>query len=541
MKCFSVLFICIIFTSFTGLQNCAAQIKPVNKENVTTKFTNPIIWADVPDLSITRNGDDFYLISTTMHLMPGAPIMHSKDLVHWEMVSYVFDTLNDNSKYDLLDGTVYGRGQWASSIRYHKGKYYVLFSPNDEPFKSYIYVTENPEKGNWKLITRTRHFHDASLFFDEDDRVYVYTSNKVFELSSDFKNVIGNQEGTEIFQRDAEETGLLEGNQVIKKDGKYYLMMISWPQNGKRRQVVYRADKITGPYNKKVLMEDNFLNFPYVGQGALIDDKNNNWYSLIFQDRNGVGRVPILLTVKWENDWPVLGENGKVPLNGEVQLPPFKAKNYLVESDHFSSNQLKIQWQWNHNPIKNAWSLSERKGFMRLKTSRIVDNLYATPNTLTQRMEGPKSSGIIALDLKGMKDGDVAGFSAFNGDSGVLSVVKEGNKKYIVFSTNSVSLDNKTKAITDVKKEEKKHILLNSDKVFLRIDADFNLGKDLANFSYSTDQKNWKEMAKDYKMIFDYRRFFMGSKFAIFNYATKNLGGYIDVDFFDYKRIDVEN
>jgi beta-xylosidase len=104
-----------------------------------------------------------------------------------------------------------------------------------------------------------------------------------------------------------------------------------------------------------------------------------------------------------------------------------------------------------------------------------------------------------------------------------------------------VSLDNKTKAITDVKKEEKKHILLNSDKVFLRIDADFNLGKDLANFSYSTDQKNWKEMAKDYKMIFDYRRFFMGSKFAIFNYATKNLGGYIDVDFFDYKRIDVEN
>ena len=278
-----------------------------------------------------------------MHLMPGAPIMHSKDLVHWEMASYVFDTLNDNSKYDLLDGTVYGRGQWASSIRYHKGKYYVLFSPNDEPFKSYIYVTENPEKGNWKLITRTRHFHDASLFFDEDDRVYVYTSNKVFELSSDFKNVIGNQEGTEIFQRDAEETGLLEGNQVIKKDGKYYLMMISWPQNGKRRQVVYRADKITGPYEKKVLMEDNFLNFPYVGQGALIDDKNNNWYSLIFQDRNGVGRVPILLPVKWENDWPVLGENGKVPLNGEVQLPPFKAKNYLVESDPFSSNQLKTQ------------------------------------------------------------------------------------------------------------------------------------------------------------------------------------------------------
>ncbi len=136
------------------------------------------------------------------------------------------------------------------------------------------------------------------------------------------------------------------------------------------------------------------------------------------------------------------------------------------------------------------------------------------------------------MDLKGMKHGDVAGFSAFNGDSGILSVVKEGKEKFIVFSTNEVSLDSKTKAITGVKKEEKKRIPLNSDKVFLRIDANFNLGKDLADFYYSTDQKNWTEMAKDYKMIFDYRRFFMGSKFAVFNYATKNTGGFVDVDFF---------
>jgi beta-xylosidase len=528
-------FYIVSFLGFIGLNHLSAQINPFQKE--VTKFTNPIIWADAPDLSITRNGDDFYLISTTMHLMPGAPVMHSKDLVHWEMSGYVFNTLNDNSKYDLMDGTVYGRGQWASSIRYHKGKYYVLFSPNDEPFKSYFFVTDNPEKGNWKLITRTKHFHDASLFFDDDDRVYVFTSNKVFELSPDFKNIVGNQNGTEIFQKDASETGLLEGNQIIKKDGKYYMMMISWPRNEKRRQVVYRADKITGPYEKKVVLEDNFLGFSYAGQGALIDDKNGNWYSLIFQDRNGVGRVPVLLPVKWENDWPVLGDNGKVPLHGEIPLPPFKPKNHLIESDDFSAKKMKVQWQWNHNPVNEAWSLSERKGFLRLKTSRIVSNLYAAPNTLTQRMEGPKSSGIVALDLKGMKDGDVAGFSAFNGDSGILSVVKEGGKKFIVFSSASVSLDNKTKAITDVRMEEKKRIPLNSDNVFLKIDADFNLGKDLADFYYSTDQKNWTEMAKDYKMIFDYRRFFMGSKFAIFNYATKASGGFVDVDFFDFKRI----
>lgn len=527
-------FYIVSFWGFIGLSHCSAQINPFQKSS--TEFTNPVIWADVPDLSITRNGDDFYLISTTMHLMPGAPVMHSRDLVHWEMASYVFNTLNDNSKYDLIDGTVYGRGQWASSIRYHKGKYYVLFSPNDEPFKSYFYETDNPETGSWKLITRTRHFHDASLFFDDDDRVYVFTSNKVFELSPDFKNSIGNENGTEIFQKDASETGLLEGNQIIKKDGKYYIMMISWPRNEKRRQVVYRADKVTGPYEKKVVLEDNFLGFSYAGQGALIDDKNGNWYSLIFQDRNGVGRVPILLPVTWENNWPVLGDNGKVPLHGEIPLPPFTPKNHLIESDDFSGKKMKIQWQWNHNPVNQAWSLSERKGFLRLKTSRISDNLYVAPNTLTQRMEGPKSSGIVALDVKGMKDGDVAGFSAFNGDSGILSVIKEGNKKFIVFSVNSVSLDNKTKAVIDVKKQELKKVLLTSDKVFLRIDADFNLGKDLADFSYSVDQKNWTPMGKDYKMIFDYRRFFMGSKFAIFNYATKASGGFVDIDFFDFKR-----
>lgn len=523
-------FYIVSILGFIGLNHLSAQIN--HSEKAITQFINPIIWADAPDLSITRNGDDFYLISTTMHLMPGAPVMHSKDLVHWEMSSYVFDTLNDNSKYDLIDGSVYGRGQWASSIRFHKGKYYVLFSPNDEPFKSYFYVTDNPEKGDWKLITRTRHFHDASLLFDDDDRVYVFTSNKVFELSPDFKTIIGNQDGTEVFQKDESETGLLEGNQIIKKDGKYYMMMISWPRGGKRRQEVYRADKVTGPYEKKVILEDNFLGFSYAGQGALIDDKNGNWYSLIFQDRNGVGRVPILLPVKWENDWPILGDNGKVPLKGEVPLAPFKPKNHLVESDEFSNKKMKIQWQWNHNPVNSAWSLSDRKGFLRLKTNKVVDNLYLAPNTLTQRMEGPKSSGIVALDVKGMKDGDVAGFSAFNGDSGILSVIMEDGKKFIVFSTNEVSLDSKNKAVTGVKKDEKKRIPLNSDKVYFKIDADFNLGKDLADFYYSTDQKNWTEMAKDYKMIFDYRRFFMGSKFAIFNYATKNLGGFVDVDFF---------
>ncbi|MBP6662643.1 MAG: glycoside hydrolase 43 family protein [Paludibacter sp.] len=517
-------------------QKNKATKKTVAKKQVQTSFTNPVMWADVPDMSITRTGSDYYLISTTMHLMPGAPVMHSKDLVHWEMASYVFDSLTDNSKYNLIDGTVYGRGQWASSIRYRNGNYYVLFSPNDQPFRSYIYTTTNPA-GKWELVSRTQHFHDASLFFDDDGRVYVFSgTGSLKELKSDLTDVKPGGVDTRVFERDSDENGLLEGSQVVKYNGKYYLLMISWPRNKPRRQVCYRADNITGPYEKKVILEDKFADFSFCGQGCIVDDTNGNWYGLIFQDRNGVGRTPLLMPCRWVDGWPMLGdENGKVPLNWASALKPYDTGKRLVESDDFSGNKLKLNWQWNHNPVSNAWSLKERKGFLRLKTGRVVDNIFAAPNSITQRMQGPKCSGVVSLDISKMKDGDVAGLSAFNGDAGVLSVVMVGNQKYLTMANNSVVLDNATKAIKNVSVDEKARVALTQNVVYLRLDGDFNLNKDLARFYYSLDNKTWTAIGGEYKMIFDYRRMFMGSKFAIFNYATKSLGGYVDVDFFKYK------
>jgi hypothetical protein len=152
-------------------------------------------------------------------------------------------------------------------------------------------------------------------------------------------------------------------------------------------------------------------------------------------------------------------------------------------------------------------------------------------------MEGPKCSGVISLDLSKMKDGDVAGFSAFNGDAGVLSVIAEGKSKYLAMTSSSVYLDPSTKAITDVKVEEKARVKLAKNIVYLRVDGDFNLNKDLATFHYSLDNEKWIPIGTEFKMIFDYRRLFMGSRFAIFNYATKSLGGYVDVDFFNYEKV----
>ena len=177
-------------------------------------------------------------------------------------------------------------------------------------------------------------------------------------------------------------------------------------------------------------------------------------------------------------------------------------------------------------------------GFLRLKTSRVVDNLFVAPNTLTQRMVGPKCMGTVSLSLGGMKDGDRAGLSAFNGDSGVLTIEKNGNKLSLVMSEQKSVFEKTKRAISRVDMTEQARIPLNKELVYLRVEGDFTNGRDEARFSYSLDGKAWIPVGLPVKMKFDYTRMFMGSKFAIFNYATRSVGGYVDVDSFDYSFCD---
>ena len=521
-----------VFALCTVWSACAQS-----SDNGDGTFSNPVLWADVPDPDVIRVGDDYYMVSTTMHLMPGAPVMHSRDLVNWRTVGYIFDRLDDKPSYDLVGGTVYGRGQWATSLRYHDGMYYAYFSPNDTPFHGYVYKAKDPA-GEWTLVSRIPHFHDASLLFDDDGRVYMfYGAGQVRELKPDLTDVMPGGVDARVFERGADETGLLEGSRVIKRDGRYYVLMISWPGGGIRRQVGYRADNILGPYEKKVVLDVSFGPYGGVAQGTIVDDGKGNWYGVIFQDRGGVGRVPMLMPCRWVDGWPMLGDaTGHVP---EVMKKPAagRASQGLVVSDDFGGRRLKLDWQWNHNPIDSCWSLRERRGWLRLTTGRVVDNLFVAPNTLTQRMEGPECRGVVALDLSGMKDGDVAGFAAFNGDSGVLAVECRDGKKYLSMRSERVRLADDTKSVTDVACEVFETVELTSDKIYLRIDGDFRPGRDIASFRYSYDNKSWTPVGCGFRMVFDYRRFFMGTKFAIFNYATCQAGGHVDVDFFDYERI----
>ena len=529
----------------------AASVRADDYETLhMEKIQNPMLWADVPDPDVIRVGDTYYLVSTTMHLMPGAPIMTSKDLKNWETVGYIFDRLTDSPKYDLLNGTVYGRGQWATSLKYHNGKFYALLAPNERGAMgdTYIFSAEKAE-GPWTIVSRMRHFHDCSLFFDDDGRVYViYGTGEMMELKPDLSDVI---EGThqQLFQREEDEKGILEGSRMIKHNGKYYLLMIShvYAPGKHRREVCYRADNIHGPYEKQVILESEFGGFSYEAQGTIVDTPDGDWIGIIFQDRGGVGRVLTVMPCRWVNGWPMLGdENGKVPetVRPLVNGQPATA---IVKSDDFSSDKLGLHWQWNHNPIDEAWSLKERPGFLRLKTNRVVSNLYLAPNTLTQRMEGPTCSGTIAIDISKMKDGDCAGLAAFNSDTGALVIKKKGKNLVLEMVEMSVTLTDLDKEVTNVEEKVIESIPLNAQlstlnaQLFLRIDADFRPvnghGRDAANFYYSIDGSQWTQIGtKDYRLNFDWRRFFMGSKFGIFCYATKKKGGYVDIEAFDYSK-----
>lgn len=510
-----------------------------HSETLATEVSNPILWADVPDPDVIRVGDDFYMVSTTMHLMPGCPVMRSKDLVNWETVSYVFDRLDDTPRYDLAEGTVYGKGQWATSIRYRDGRFYVLFSPNDQPYKSYIYTSESAE-GPWTLLARSDHFHDASLLLDDDGRAYVFYGGgdiRLRELMPDLSGVKPGGIDMVVIHPDSTETGLHEGSRVIKHDGKYYAFVISWPAGEPRRQLCYRADSITGPYEKMVVLQSEFGGFPYVGQGCLVDDADGDWWGVIFQDRGGVGRILTLNPATWKDGWPMLGDSlGRVPdtiLKKTVSNPAAA----VVASDDFADGRKHILWQWNHNPVDSMWSLDERAGWLRLHAVGRADNIFLARNTISQRMEGPGCEATVKMDVSGLKPGDRAGFAAFNGDSGLLTVaVDDDGTRTLTAQTASVAIADPGHAVTAVETADIETVPLPGNEVWLRITADFRPGTDMATFAYSTDGEAWQAIGQPFHMRFDYRRFFMGTRLAIFCFSTTGDGGYVDVDYFDYRK-----
>ncbi|MBO9684105.1 MAG: glycoside hydrolase 43 family protein [Flavisolibacter sp.] len=507
-----------IFLGIAALAMCSIKLSAQAK--------NPVIHADVPDMSMIRVGDTYYMSSTTMHMSPGLPIMSSKDLVNWKLVSYAYDTLVNNDEMNLDNGKfTYGRGSWASSIRYHNGTFYVsTFSATSG--KTHIYTTKNIEKGPWKEISFRPSLHDHSLFF-EDGKTYMIYANKKITLVELKEDLSGIKEGgiNQVIIEDVSQpsqsvgaSSLGEGSQLFKVNGKYYLFNITWPRGGMRTVIIHRADKLTGPWEGRIALQDLG-----VAQGGLIDRPDGTWFAYLFRDFGSVGRIPYLVPVKWEDGWPVLGVNGKVPETLSLPVSKGLIPN-IVNSDEFTRKKgepaLPLVWQWNHNPDNSLWSLSKRPGYLRLTTGRVDTNFLTAKNSLTQRTIGPVCTGSTSLDVSNMKDGDFAGLALLQKNYGLVGVRVEGNSKTIVMIN-----------ATGGKPVEAQTIPLNQKTVFFKAECDFTDRKDVADFFYSLDGKTWKPIGTQLKMAYTLPHF-MGYRFTLFNYATKNVGGSADFDFF---------
>ena len=487
---------------------------------------NPLIYADVPDMSMVRVDDTYYMSSTTMHMVPGVPIMKSKDLVNWELVSYAYDRLTDDvPAMNLDDGqNTYGRGSWASCIRYHKGMYYVSTFAQTTG-KTYFFMTRDIEKGPWKRVEFAPSCHDHTFFFDEDGRNYlIYGNGKLFiaELEADLSGLKTGTERVLLENASAPAGGDImlgaEGSQLFKVDGRYYLFNITWPRNGMRTVVVHRADKITGPYEGRVVFQDRGI-----AQGGLVDTPDGRWFAYLFQDCGAVGRIPYLVPVQWEDGWPVLGVNGVAP--DKLELPAGKGLiPGIVCSDEFvrkaGEADLPLVWQWNHNPDNALWSVSARKGYLRLTTGRLESSFMQAKGTLTQRTIGPVCSGSVCMDASGMKDGDFAGLSLFQRRYGQVGVKIVNGEKYIVMVNGELE-----------EPVEVEKIPLSRNRVYFKAECDFRDRKDIGYFYYSLNGKEWKPLGSPLKMEYTLPHF-MGYRFALFNYAAKEIGGYADFDYF---------
>ena len=311
-----------------------------------------------------------------------------------------------------------------------------------------------------------------------------------------------------------------EGSQMFKINGKYYLFNIVWPRGGMRTVVCHRADNLFGPYEGKVLLQDQGI-----AQGGLVDTPDGRWFAYLFGDRGAVGRIPYWVPVEWKDGWPVLGVDGKVP--GTLDLPPSKGLiPGIVDSDNFDNQQLKLVWQWNHNPINNLWSLTENKGFLRLKTDRIDTLFTQSRNMLTQRTFGPTCSGSVCVNVDNLKDGDVAGLGLLAGKFGYVGVKAENGKKFFVMTDNQSNSEGVPEIQHDVEKFE-----CTASTVYLKAVCNFADQIDEAKFYYSIDGNVWKNIGETLKMVYRLDHF-MGQRFALFNYSTTTPGGFADFDWF---------
>lgn len=546
MKFKTIMLAYAVAVCVSGVMPVHAQFSSWTADNGNGTFTNPLFYDEFSDPDILRVGDDYYLAGTTMHAVPGLVILHSKDLVNWENISYCFDRFDfDDPAFSLKNGKeIYGEGIWAPAIRYSNGQFYVFSNINGKGLQCY---TAKDIRGPWEHHNMKGRIYDLSVLFDDDGKIYAihgYGEVHCTELKADMSGPV---EGTDrIIIPNGSAVG--EGHHMYKINGMYYLISTDYKPNG--RTLCSRSKNIYGPYETCVITADETFGYhaapltqwkgrivpdgsqfvipkadenatacSNIHQGGIVEDQNGQWWALLMQDFHSIGRTVTLAPITWKDGWPFIGLEGNLGRAPRTwfkpQLPQQLPSAPYNRNENFNSKQLGRVWQWNHNPEESMWSL--KKGRLRLQTMP-ADQLMWARNSLTQRVIGPSSITTVELYINGMKDGDVAGLGNINVPCSWIGIVKNGKQTLLRWfeQVNNDTID--------------QPILLPNGKIWLRMCGDFD--NDKAEYAYSVDGEHYYNLGCEMRLSYQLVTF-QGSRHALFafNKNGKN-GGYAEFDNF---------
>ena len=536
---------------------CSVPAMAQSSDNGDGTFTNPVLWADLPDPDVIQVDDAFYFVSTSMFMMPGVTILKSYDLVNWSIAANVVPRIDDDPYFDLQGGNRYAHGQWATAIRYWGGEFHVLFTSNANG--TFIYSSPTME-GEWRKTvvynapynpTQDRldplqeqdlgdgfshHvLYDPGFLVDNDGRVYVFHGNTYIYLTElDPVSLQPLGQAKPIFK--AHRLGL-EGNRPYHI-GDYYYLICTYGGSHSGNVTCLRSRSLEGPWEEREVMcagarKDDV----HILQTCLIPLQNGDTWAMGFLDMGALGRIPHLVPVNWMDGWPVLGDWA----NGNLTLPkPLSSakKEVFATSDDFTSNTLGLQWQFNHNPDLSKYSLTQRNGWLRMHATQPVlfsmrsdvspgSSIDVSPeapflmvrNVLTQRLFGPRCEITAKVDVSHLKTDDKAGLALLNIPYATLTISRQGKR----LTLQQTKGDNQSETAVS------ESVPLRSKDLWLRVKADGQKG--LADFSYSLDGTTYHPLGQTFQMVYA-GNFFVGNRVALFCYNAKHSGGWLDIDDF---------
>lgn len=518
---------------------------PVSKvwvaDNGDGTYKNPVIHADYSDPDLIRVGDDFYLTASSFNAVPGLPILQSKDLVNWKLVSHA---LTRHPPFAVYSKPQHGNGVWAPAIRYHAGEFYIYYS--DPDYGIYL-VKAKSVLGPWSpplLIKEAKGWIDPCPLWDAGGSAYLVSAMAasrsgvksilvLSRLSADGTKVL--DDGTMIFDgHDKHPT--VEGPKFYVRRGYYYIFA---PAGGVEEgwQLVLRSKNIYGPYEERIVLAQGRTQINGPHQGAWVDTPTGeNWF-MHFQDKGAYGRVVHLQPVRWIADWPVIGVDADGDGTGEPVLtyrkpnvgrrgPPLKIGT-PPDSDEFSGNQLGRQWQWQANPQPNWAFPAGSLGFLRVFNQPLPEgfrNFWDVPNLLLQKFPAAEFTVTTKLAFTPRTDDEETGLIVMGLDYATISVRKKP-EGLVVFQTVGKDAESGAKA------KEGAGVNLNGNTFYLRV----KVSKDATcSFSYSSDGVRFATIGEPFTAR---KGKWIGAKVGVFAVRTGKTRetGYADFDWFRFE------